>query len=118
MAKHGGFPKGMGGGMPNMNNLMKQAQKMQQDIARVKEELADKTVEVSAGGGAIKIVATCEKVIKEIKIDPQVVDPDDVEMFEDLIVAAVNEALKLADEISEKELSKVTGGMGNMPGLF
>jgi len=116
MAK-GGFP-GMGGGMGNMGNLMKQAQKMQKDMAKVQEDLEAKIVEVTAGGGAIVVVANGKKEIKEIKIKPEVVDPDDVEMLQDLILAAVNEALRKADEVANSEMGKVTGGLGGMPGLF
>lgn len=114
MAK-GGFP-GFGGG--NMNNLMKQAQKMQRDMARMQEELQEKTVEATAGGGAIKVVASGKKEIQEITINPEVVDPDDVEMLQDLILAAVNEALRQADEMVNSEMSKITGGLGGIPGLF
>ena len=116
MAK-GGFP-GMGGGMGNMGNLMKQAQKMQKDMAKVQEDLEAKTVEATAGGGAIIVVANGKKEIKDIKIKPEVVDPDDVEMLQDLILAAVNEALRKADEVANSEMGKVTGGLGGMPGLF
>jgi DNA-binding YbaB/EbfC family protein len=112
MAK--GFP-GFGG---NMGNLVKQAQKMQKDMEKVQQELQDKTVEASAGGGAITVVATGKKEIKEINIKPEVVDPDDVEMLQDLIMAAVNEALRKAEEMTSSEMSKITGGLGNIPGLF
>lgn len=111
----GGFP---GGGMGNMGNLMKQAQKMQKDMEKMQEELKDKTVEASAGGGAITVVATGKKEIKEINIKPEVVDPDDVEMLQDLILAAVNEALRKADEMSNEQMGKLTGGLGGIPGLF
>ena len=118
MARGYGGGGGFGGGA-NLNNLMKQAQKMQKDVARVQEELADKTVEATAGGGAVKVVATCDKVIQELIIDPEVVDPGDIEMLQDLVVAAVNEALRKADETSTSEMNKITGGMGGgMPGLF
>ncbi len=118
MAKRGGFP-GMGGMGGNMGNLMKQAQKMQKDMEKVQESLAEKTVETTAGGGAITVVATCKKEIKEISIKPEVVDPDDVEMLQDLILAAVNEALRKADEASEAEMAKVTGGLGGgFPGMI
>ena len=109
MAK--GFKGGMGGGM-NMNNLMKQAQKMQQQMQEAQEALAAQTFEVSSGGGAIKIVITGAKEIKEIKLSPDVVDPQDVEMLEDLLLSAVNEAFRQADEIANKEMGKFTGGMG------
>ena len=114
----GGFP-GMGGGMGNMGNLMKQAQKMQKDMAKLQEELESKTVEATAGGGAIVVTATGKKEIKDITIKPEVVDPDDVEMLQDLILAAVNEALRKADEMANSEMSRITGGLGGgMPGLF
>lgn len=113
----GGFGGGGGGG-GNMNNLMKQAQKMQKDMEKAQQELEGKTVEVSVGGGAISIVATGKKEIKEIIIKPEVVDPDDVEMLQDLILSAVNEALRKADELKESEMGKITGGLGGMPGLF
>ncbi|MFZ5987828.1 MAG: YbaB/EbfC family nucleoid-associated protein [Bacillota bacterium] len=113
MAK-GGFP-GFGG---NMGNLIKQAQKMQKDMEKLQQELQERTVEASAGGGAITVVATGKKEIKEINIKPEVVDPDDVEMLQDLILAAVNEALRKADEMVNGEMGKITGGLGGIPGLF
>lgn len=109
MGKFGGF----GGGMPNMQNLMKQAQKMQQDMQRKQEEVATKEVETSAGGGAVIVKATGDKVIKEIIIKKEVVDKDDVEMLQDLILTAVNEALNKADSMMKNEL----GGL-NIPGMF
>lgn len=108
-----GFP-GMGG-MPNMNQLLKQAQKMQENIAKVQEEVEQKIVEASAGGGAVKVVVSGKKQLQSITIDPEVVDPDDVEMLQDLILAATNEALRQAEAMVEKEMGKATGGM-NMPG--
>lgn len=113
MAK-GGFP-GLGG---NMNNIMKQAQKMQRDIEKLQEELANMTVEATVGGGAVKVTATGKREITSIEIKPEVVDPDDVEMLQDLVLSAVNEALRKAEELSNNEMSKVTGGLGGMPGLF
>ena len=108
-----------GGGGANLNNLMKQAQKMQRDMERVQGELAERLVEASVGGGAVTVVATCDKKIKEITILPEAVEPDDVEMLQDLIVAAVNEALRKAEEASAAEIGKVTGGLGGgMPGMF
>ena len=101
-----------------MGNLVRQAQKMQKEMERVQEELKEKTVEASAGGGAITVVATGKKDIKEIIIKPEVVDPDDVEMLQDLVLAAVNEALRKADEMVSSEVGKVTGGLGGVPGLF
>lgn len=115
MAK-GGFG-GMGGmGGMNMNNLMKQAQKMQKQMEETQAALAEKTIEMTSGGGAVKIVISGKKVIQSIKIDPEVVDADDVEMLEDLVLSAVNEAIRQADEMYNGEMSKITGGMGG--GLF
>lgn len=117
MAKRGGFPMGgMGGG--GINNIMKQAMKLQKDMEKAKEELAEKTVEATSGGGAVKVIATCDKEIKQIEISQDVVDPDDVEMLQDLILAAVNEVLRKADEETQATMSKFTGGLGNIPGLF
>ncbi len=111
----GGFP----GGMPNnMNNLMKQAQKMQTKMADMQEELDAKEFEAIVGGGVVKAVVTGKKELKAINIDPDAVDPDDVEMLEDLIIAAVNQALKTADETVNKEMSKLTGGLGLPGGMF
>jgi DNA-binding YbaB/EbfC family protein len=108
-------------GMPpmggNMNNLIKQAQKLQKQMEDLKDELSKKTVEVTTGGGAVKAVANGDKHIIEIKIKPEVIDPDDVEMLEDLVLAAVNEALKKAEEMMSSEMGKLTGGM-NIPGMF
>ena len=112
MAK-GGFG-GMGG--MNMQSLMKQAQKMQKKMEEAQEALAEKTVETTSGGGAVKIVITGKKVIKSIKIDPEVIDPDDIEMLEDLILSSVNEAIRQADEMANNEMSKITGGVRN--GMF
>ncbi len=112
----GGFPGGFGGG--NINNLMKQAQKMQREMEKMQSELQDKEVEATAGGGAVKVIATGKKEIKEITINPDVVDPDDVEMLQDLVLAAVNEALRMADDMVSSEMSKLTGGMGGLGGMF
>ncbi|MFI3173705.1 MAG: YbaB/EbfC family nucleoid-associated protein [Bacillota bacterium] len=111
MAK-GGFG-GMGGGM-NMQHLMKQAQKMQQQMAEKQEEFAEKSWEVTSGGGAIKVKIAGNKEIQELKLDPDVVDPDDVEMLEDLVLSAVNEAIRQVEEAYNNELGKLTGGMGGM----
>lgn len=102
--------------MRNMNRMMKQVQKMQADMARVQEELADKTVEGTAGGGMVTVVANGHQDIQSISIKPDVVDPEDVEMLEDLVLAAVNEALRASRELANEELAKVTGGL-NIPGL-
>lgn len=108
-------------GMPpmggNMNNLLKQAQKLQKQIEDLKEEIEKRTVEASSGGGAVTAVVTGKKEIVDIKIKKEVVDPDDVEMLQDLIIAALNEALTKANDMMEQEMAKVTGGL-NVPGLF
>ncbi|MCI1958783.1 MAG: YbaB/EbfC family nucleoid-associated protein [Clostridia bacterium] len=103
------------GGM-NMNNLMRQAQKMQKKMEETQASLADKTIDITSGGGAVKITITGKKEIKSIKINPEVVDPEDVEMLEDLVLSAVNEAIRQADELANGEMGKITGGVGN--GMF
>lgn len=111
MAKRGGFPGGMG--MPaNMNNLMKQAQKMQRQMEESQKELEEKEFTATAGGGAVEVTVSGKKEVSKIKLSEEVVDPDDIEMLEDLIVAAVNDALSKADEASQASMSKLTGGMG------
>ena len=113
MAKRGGFP---GGGMPgNMNNLMKQAQRMQRQMEEAQKELETKEVTATAGGGVIEVTVSGKKKVTKVKIDPEAVDPEDVETLEDLVMAAVNEAFKKIDEESQAAMSKLTGGMG---GLF
>jgi len=107
MAK-GGFP-GMGGA--NMAQLMKQAQKMQQDMQRMQEEIKTREFSASAGGGVVKATVYGTKQVKSIEIDPACVDPDDVEMLQDLVLSAVNEALRTADESVNSEMSRLTGGM-------
>lgn len=114
MAKGRKMPGGMGG---NMNNMMKQVQKMQKQMGEMQAELETREVEATAGGGAIKAVVNGKKELLNIEIQPEVVDPDDIEMLQDLIIAAVNEAAKKADEMMEKEMGKITGGM-NIPGMF
>ena len=110
MARRGGFP---GGGMPqNMNNLMKQAQKMQKQMEEQAKEMETKEFSATAGGGAVEVTVSGSKKLVKVKLDEEVVDPDDVEMLEDLIVAATNEALRKMDEISQQSMSKITGGMG------
>ncbi|HWR62051.1 MAG TPA: YbaB/EbfC family nucleoid-associated protein [Clostridia bacterium] len=113
MAK-GGFP-GMGG---NMNNMMRQVQKMQKDMQKLQEEIEQRTVEASAGGGAVTVVATGKKEIVSITIKPEVIDPEDAEMLQDLITAAVNEAIRQADEMLSSEMGKITGGLNIPGGLF
>ena len=99
-----------------MNNLMKQAQKMQKQMMEIQEELANRTVEASVGGGMVTVVANGQQDILSIRIDPEVVDPTDVEMLQDLILAAVNEAHRRAQELMNEEMSKLTGGL-KIPGL-
>ena len=106
----------MGGG-GNMNNLMKQAQKMQREMLAAQEEIKAMEFESSAGGGMVKAVVTGENVVKSITIDPEAVDPEDVEMLQDMIVAAVNEALRSVSEASNARMGSLTGGMG-IPGLM
>lgn len=106
------------GGMPNMNNLMKQAQKMQRQMEKTQAELGEKEVTATAGGGVVEVVVTGKRELKSITIDPEVVDSDDVETLEDLVMAAVNEGLRQAEELTSKEMAKVTGGMGLPGGMF
>ena len=101
-----------------MGNIMKQAQKMKKDMEKLQTELEEKEVEATAGGGAVRVVATGKKQIKEIEIKRDVIDPEDAEMLQDLVLAAVNEALRMADEMVSGEMSKVTGGLGGLGGLF
>lgn len=101
----------------NMQNMMKQAQKMQEQMQKAQEELESKEFEVSAGGGAVTVKVNGKKELISIKLKEEVVDPDDIEMLEDLIMASVNEALRTVEETSGKEMSKLTGGM-SIPGLF
>lgn len=108
---------GMRGGMGNMQNMMKQMQKMQKKMAEAQEELGEKKVEGTAGGGMVTVVVTGHKEIVEVSIKPEVVDPDDIEMLQDLVLAATNDALKKADEITNQTMGQFTKGM-NIPGLF
>lgn len=103
--------------MRNMNQMMKQVKKMQQEMAKAQQELEKKEVEGTAGGGVVKVRMNGHKQLLGIEISPEVVDPDDVEMLQDLITAAVNDAMKQAEELVAKDLGKFTGGM-NIPGLF
>ncbi len=104
----------MFGNMGNMGNMMKKVQKLQAEMAKMQEELKGRILESSAGGGAVTVVITGEKQIQSIKISPTAVDPADVEMLEDMIVAAVNEALKKVDDMTAQEMGKLTGGL-NLP---
>ena len=110
MAKRGGFP---GGGMPgNMANLMKQAQKMQRQMEEQQKELETKEFTAAAGGGAVEVTVTGKKEVTKVKLAEEVVDPDDVEMLEDLIMAATNEALRKMEAETQAVMSKLTGGLG------
>lgn len=106
-------------GLPNMGNLMKQAQKFQAKIAKLQEELGDKTVEASSGGGMVTVVANGRQEVISINIDPEVIDPEDAEMLQDLVLAAVNDALSRAKEMVSEEMGRLTQGMNlpNIPGL-
>lgn len=110
MAKHGGFP---GGGMPgNMNNLMKQAQRMQRQMEESQKELETAEYMAAAGGGAVEVTVSGKKVITKVKLTQEVVDPEDIEMLEDLIMAAANEAIRKAEEANAEVMNKMTGGLG------
>ena len=111
------LPQGMGGGPSNMQSMLKQAQKMQEDMAAKQEELEAREYEVFAGGGVVGVKINGKKEILSVNIKPEVVDPDDVETLEDLITAAVNEAIKKVEAISAEEMQKITGSMG-LPGMF
>ena len=115
MAKRGGFPGGMPG---NMNNLMKQAQRMQRQVEETTKELEEKEYSASAGGGAVPVTVSGKKEVLSVKLAEEVVDPDDIEMLQDLIVAATNEALRKMEEESQAAMSKLTGGLGGLGGGF
>ena len=112
MAKRGGFPGGMPG---NMNNLMKQAQKMQREMEEAQKELEEMEMTATAGGGAVEVTVSGKHEVTKVKLAEEVVDPDDIEMLEDLIMAATNEALRKVEDASQQNMSKITGGLG---GLF
>ena len=114
MAKRGGFPGGMPG---NMNNLMKQAQRMQRQMEEAKQELEEKQYTASAGGGAVSVTVSGKKEVVSVQLSEEVVDPEDIEMLQDLIVAAVNEAIRTVEEDSAAEKDKMTGRL-NSPGVF
>jgi len=101
----------------NMNQMLKQLQKMQENIQKLQEELNQRTVEATAGGGAVKVVVTGKHEVKSLTINKDVVDPDDIEMLQDLVLAAVNEGIKKAEEMVSTEMGKVTGGLSKMPGM-
>jgi DNA-binding YbaB/EbfC family protein len=111
------LPEGYGGKGQDMNSMVKQAQKMQDDMARIQQELEQQVFEVTSGGGAVQVTITGKKEVQKIHINPEVVDAEDIEMLEDLLVAAVNEAIRKVEDTSAKEMDKATGGF-KMPGLF
>ena len=113
MAKRGGFPGGMPG---NMNNLMKQAQRMQRQMEEAQQQLETMEATATAGGGAVEVTVSGKKEVIKVKLAEEVVDPEDIEMLEDLIVAATNEALRKIDDASQQSMSKITGGLGG--GMF
>ena len=118
MGKYKGFSgSGMNTNNSKMSNVVKQAQKMQEEMERVQSEIEEKTVEATAGGGAVTVVVSGKKEIVSLKINPDVVDPEDVETLEDLVMVAVNDAIKKADEMMAEGMSEITGGL-NIPGLF
>jgi len=111
------IPKGMGGGPQNMQAMIRQAQKMQEDMAAKQAELDEREYDVSAGGGVVNVKINGKREILAIDLKPEIVDPDDIETLSDILVAAVNEAIKRVDDTNNSELNKITGPM-NLPGLF
>ncbi|CDF00897.1 MAG: YbaB/EbfC family nucleoid-associated protein [Ruminococcus sp.] len=110
------LPKNMAGGQ-NMNAMVKQAQKMQDEIVELQNEIEERDFTATVGGGAVEVVVTGKKTIKSLTIKPEVVDKDDIEMLQDLIISAVNEAVNNVEQTTEEEMSKITGGV-SLPGLF
>ena len=113
------LPQGMGGGPQNMNSMIRQAQKMQEDMAALQEELDAKEYDISAGGGVVKVKISGKLEVRSLEIDPEIVDPDDVETLQDILTAAVNEAIKTVTDTNNEEMGKVTGALGGMglPGI-
>ena len=111
------IPKGMGGGPQNMQAMLRQAQKMQEDMAALQEDLDAREYEIKAGGGVVAVKINGKKEILSIDIQPEIVDPDDIETLSDILVAAVNEAIKRVETTNSEEMDKITKGM-NMPGMF
>ncbi|MEK8130811.1 YbaB/EbfC family nucleoid-associated protein [Paenibacillus filicis] len=103
--------------MNNMNQMMKQVKKMQEQMLKAQEDLATKSIEGTAGGGVVSVIVNGQKKVTSVTIKPEAVDPDDVEMLQDLVLTAINDAMTKAEELAGKEMSKLTGGM-NIPGLF
>ena len=112
------LPQGMGGGPANMQSVIKQAQKMQEDMAAKQAELEEREYEISAGGGVVNVKINGKKEILSVKLAEEIVDPDDIETLEDLIVAAVNEAIKRVEETASAEMQEITGSMPGFPGMF
>lgn len=114
------LPKGMGGGPTNMQGMLKQAQKMQEDMATLQEDLDNREYDIKAGGGVVSIKINGKLEVSNIEIDPEIVDPDDVETLQDILVAGVNEAIKKVNTTNNEEMGKITGSlnMGGFPGLF
>ena len=111
------IPRNVGGGAQNMNQMIKQAQKMQDQITELQEDIEEREFSATAGGGAVEVVITGKKTIKSLSIKPEVVDPEDIDMLQDLIISAVNEAINNVESTTEAEMSKITGGV-SIPGLF
>ena len=111
------LPQGMGGGAQNMNGMIKQAQKMQAQITSIQEDIENREFKTTAGGGAVEVVMSGKKQVRSLTIKPEVVDKDDIEMLQDLIISAFNDAVHQIEETSEKEMGAVTGGV-SFPGLF
>ena len=111
------IPKNMGGGAQNMNQMIKQAQKMQDQITELQEDIEARDFTATAGGGAVEVTLSGKKIIKSLNLKPEVVDPEDIEMLQDLIISAINEAVNNIETTTEAEMSKITGGV-SLPGLF
>ena len=111
------LPQGMGGGPQNMNQMIKQAQKMQEEMKAKQEELEQQEFKTTSGGGMVEVTITGKKEIKEIFIKPEIVNPEDIEMLQDMVMAAVNEAIRKVEDISNNEMEKITGAL-NIPGVF
>lgn len=111
------LPKGMGGGAQNMNGMIKQAQKMQEQITSLQEDIENREFTATTGGGAVNLTMSGRKIVKSLEIKPEVVDPSDIEMLQDLIISAFNECVNQIEEVSENEMGAITGGV-SFPGLF
>lgn len=111
------LPQGMGGGPTNMQGMIRQAQKMQEDMQKLQEELEQREYDIQAGGGVVTLKINGKKEVLSLTVAPELVDPDDIETMTDIIIAAVNEGIKRVEDVSNTEMSKITGGMG-LPGMF